>query len=298
MRPSYARTQIGWVIIGSITLAGALAIPIALGLRSMTPVFIVGAIEVLILALFGTLRVTVDGEAITARMGLGLFGPRVAVSDVRFVREVRNAWYWGFGIRVYPGGVLYNVSGLGAVELLLKNGKRLRIGTDDPRGLCRAIEAVVGEQPPLTDEELRVDRRRTRRFVLVAVALAASFVCALGGAFYLEAREPKVTVDTTSIHVGSFMYDDSVAFTDVTEVTLERELPKILARTNGFAMGTTLRGHFKVAGLGDGQLFLRTDRAPFIMIKKRQGFVIVAFSDPAETERLFAEIQLRLPAPG
>jgi hypothetical protein len=36
---------------------------------------------------------------------------------------------------------LWNVSGMGAVELQLKNGSRFRIGTDEPETLARAVEA-------------------------------------------------------------------------------------------------------------------------------------------------------------
>jgi len=36
---------------------------------------------------------------------------------------------------------LWNVSGLRAVEFLLKDGSRFRIGTDEPEALVKAIEA-------------------------------------------------------------------------------------------------------------------------------------------------------------
>ena len=35
---------------------------------------------------------------------------------------------------------LWNVSGFRAVELVFKDGKRFRIGTDEPESLIRAIE--------------------------------------------------------------------------------------------------------------------------------------------------------------
>jgi len=50
---------------------------------------------------------------------------------VTAVRQVRNHWYYGFGIRKVPNGWMYNVSGLDAVELHLTSGKVFRIGTDD-----------------------------------------------------------------------------------------------------------------------------------------------------------------------
>jgi hypothetical protein len=57
---------------------------------------------------------------------------------------VKNPWYYGWGIRLIPGGWLYNVSGFWAVELQMKNGKRYRIGTDDAEGLAKSLEAALG----------------------------------------------------------------------------------------------------------------------------------------------------------
>jgi hypothetical protein len=55
-------------------------------------------------------------------------------------------WY-GWSIRLTPHGWLYSVSGLAAVELTLQDGKRLRIGTDEPERLCQAIgQAQSGAQ--------------------------------------------------------------------------------------------------------------------------------------------------------
>jgi len=39
----------------------------------------------------------------------------------------------------FPGYWVINVSGFEAVELRLQNGRRYRVGTDDPAGLLAAI---------------------------------------------------------------------------------------------------------------------------------------------------------------
>jgi hypothetical protein len=43
-------------------------------------------------------------------------------------------------------GWLYNVFGSFAVEIRLKNGKKYRIGTDDPQGLNNAIQQDLERQ--------------------------------------------------------------------------------------------------------------------------------------------------------
>jgi hypothetical protein len=56
---------------------------------------------------------------------------------------VKNSWWYGWGIRLTPYGWLYNVAGWEAVEVLLKNGKKIRIGTDEPEKLSLAIDRAT-----------------------------------------------------------------------------------------------------------------------------------------------------------
>lgn len=90
-------------------------------------------------ALFGIVMVVA-----TARLGIGLIRRRIALAEIQRATPVRNAWWNGWGVRLIPGGMMYNVYGLSAVELVLVNGSRFRIGTDEPDALTRAIRAAVG----------------------------------------------------------------------------------------------------------------------------------------------------------
>jgi len=69
------------------------------------------------------------------------------LSQVQNAAVVRNKWYYGWGIRLTPGGWLWNVSGLDAVELTFKNGKKFRIGTDEPDRLLQALPVGIGHGP-------------------------------------------------------------------------------------------------------------------------------------------------------
>ena len=76
---------------------------------------------------------------------LGIFRKRFSVSDVTSVERVKNHGYYGWGMRLWfwPHMWIYNVSGFGAVELIMKNGRVYRIGTNVPRELEDAIKAVL-----------------------------------------------------------------------------------------------------------------------------------------------------------
>ena len=95
------------------------------------------------LALFHQLTVTVSKDFIRLRFGVGVVHKNFAIADVESASVVRNKWWYGWGIRITPHGWLYNVSGYDAVEIVLKNGRYARIGTDEPKRLLAAIEAAL-----------------------------------------------------------------------------------------------------------------------------------------------------------
>ncbi len=116
--------------------AGNASIAVALGLLAL--------LALVSLFIYG-LTVTLDGnkKRLSARFGLGLYTKHIALDDVVSCEKVRNTFWMGWGIRWFPGGWLYNVDGLDAVELTLKNASRIRIGTDDPDPLCDVIDSVI-----------------------------------------------------------------------------------------------------------------------------------------------------------
>ena len=94
------------------------------------------------LALFANLTVTVSSGRLFVRFGVGLIRKSFRIGDIVGVDSVRNRWYYGWGVRYTPHGWLFTVSGLDAVEIALENGRKYRIGTDEPQTLLAAIRAV------------------------------------------------------------------------------------------------------------------------------------------------------------
>ncbi len=145
---SYKHTQTGWILLGfcvGVLLLSQLLPPARSSHNFLLPVVVL--VLLLLVALMGTLTVEVDDRAIRLRFGIGLVRKTFALADVASCQPVRNKWYWGWGIRLIPGlggrcphCWLYNVSGLDAVELRMKDGKIFRIGTDEARKLSDFIQ--------------------------------------------------------------------------------------------------------------------------------------------------------------
>src|SRR6056297_3514829 len=97
------------------------------------------AIELAIGVVFGSMTVRVGEGRLDWWFGPGLWRYSRPLGQVLSATPVENRWWWGWGIRATPHGWLYNVSGLGAVEIATRDGRTLRIGTDEPERLAAAV---------------------------------------------------------------------------------------------------------------------------------------------------------------
>jgi hypothetical protein len=95
-------------------------------------------------AVISRLTSTVDGEAVAATFGWGWPRRRIAIEEIVAVRQVRNSWWHGWGIRKVSRGWMYNIAGREAVELELRGGRVFRIGTDEPAALLEAVVVTCG----------------------------------------------------------------------------------------------------------------------------------------------------------
>ncbi len=151
---SYKHTQVGYLML-VVTLAvlvlfawvymTALAEPPSVDSGPNFAVTAVMGFILLILASFATLTVSIDESFLRIRFGYGLFARKFALGQIASAQVVKNRWYYGWGAKVWfwPYMWIYSVSGFDAVEIIMKNGKRYRIGTDTPSELEAAIRQAL-----------------------------------------------------------------------------------------------------------------------------------------------------------
>jgi len=151
---SYKHTQIGYLmLVVTLALLALFAwIYIAASTESPSvdsgPNFAVSAIMVLILfilASFSTLTASIDENYLRIKFGYGIFVRKFALNQIASIQAVKNHWYYGWGMRVWfwPYMWIYNVSGFDAVEIIMKNGKIYRIGTDVSEEFETAIKQAI-----------------------------------------------------------------------------------------------------------------------------------------------------------
>ena len=153
---SYKHTQTGYLILVVMLAIMALFTWAQITARLEPPsidsgtnfaVTAIMALILIILASFVTLTVLIDENYVRIKFGYGLFLKKLFLKEIASVKVVKNHWYYGWGIRLWlwPTTWIYNVSGLDAVELIMKNGKIYRIGTDEPKELETAIVKLINK---------------------------------------------------------------------------------------------------------------------------------------------------------
>ena len=290
MPPHYSHTQTGWVTIAAAIIPGLIIVPTVAALAEQTIVLGVAAIFLLIIPLFGWLTVTIDRGTLALRFGAGLLRKSIPLSRIRSWRTVRNSAWTGWGIRIIPGGMMWNVSGLDAVELVLDNRRRFRVGTDEPEALSNALSAVLGEPRELTPEEEQLVEVSRRRIVLLVASFLLGLALVIGGMMRVQARPPVVQVTDTGVQIESLFYGQDYPRAEIESVQLLERLPRIRVRTNGYAAFGVLRGHFRLDALGDGKVFINSRVPPYVLLRMRRGYVIVNFEQPERTRALYDEI--------
>jgi hypothetical protein len=139
-----ARTQWGFFLVPAFLVCAVVAVSIMATGSEMSTVSTIGmvgfGIALLgVVLMFSRIEVTVNAGQVLAAFLFGWPHREIMLEDVTAVREVRNRWIQGWGIRKISGGWMYNVWGLDAVELELSSRKVFRIGTNDPGNLFAAL---------------------------------------------------------------------------------------------------------------------------------------------------------------
>lgn len=130
------RTQFGWVIL--IVILFVMTIVLYQD-RNPTSIRIAATVSLIVLANFYKLTIRVTDEEVSFSMGIGLIRGKYQLEDINYCKPISYATL-GWGIRLRPGVILFNVSGNQAIELEIKNKvRRVWIGTDSPDELAEYI---------------------------------------------------------------------------------------------------------------------------------------------------------------
>ncbi len=146
MATEYKHTQYSAWIIAVFLIVGLLMIPVVGSMvdEGRLLVAIVTIVLLLLgLAMFYALTVQVSAGKLKFWFGIGLISKTYRFAEIQSTREVKDPWYYFWGIKSIPGGWLYAVAPGEALEIVLQDGKIIHVGTNQSKQLKEALDMAM-----------------------------------------------------------------------------------------------------------------------------------------------------------
>jgi hypothetical protein len=110
-----------------------------------TSTLIIVVVFLLIMLTFYNLTVSIKGRIVELKFGIGLIKFKLHIDQLHEASTLRTKWWYGWGIRFTPHGMLYNIYGRDAVKIKFTGKgktKNVLIGTPEPEELLKHINQL------------------------------------------------------------------------------------------------------------------------------------------------------------
>jgi hypothetical protein len=142
----YEHTQFGYfitiAIVAAMVTIGIIMVDMGINWIAATVLVVLAVIVVLL----HRLTVVINEEELVVQFGPGVIRKRFKLNEIESCQAVKIPWYYGWGIRATPQGMVFRVSGFHAVQIKLTTGKEFLIGTDVPQELEEAIRQAISHR--------------------------------------------------------------------------------------------------------------------------------------------------------
>ena len=143
MEGKYKHTQYGILMFVVFLVTGILIAVVASAIiaegRILSAILMI-CVYLIGLAMFYSFTVEISAEKLKFWFGIGIVRKTYALSEVQSTKEIKNPWYYFWGVKSIPGGWFYAIAPGTAVEIELRDGRIIQLGTNQPKKLNQAIE--------------------------------------------------------------------------------------------------------------------------------------------------------------
>lgn len=130
---------------------------------------------------------------------------------------------------------------------------------------------------------------KSRVAIIAGISIILGITVLISGFLIFGILDPDVEIGEEMILISG-MYKRNIRLQDITEVSLKENMPRVISKVNGFNMGYTMRGSFRLEDEGVSSIFVHENKEPFVFIRTTDRLSIVNFRDREDTEALYLEI--------
>jgi hypothetical protein len=124
---------------------------------------------------------------------------------------------------------------------------------------------------------------------IVLILIIGTFIF-IGFMLYFNSLPSEVVTHPEYLEIKG-LYGMKVNYKDILGITLSNTIPQVIMKTNGFNLGDSLKGNFKLKGVGSARLFVNRNIPPFICIATRKSYIIVNDKEKPKTVKIFDSLR-------
>ncbi len=135
-------------------------------------------------------------------------------------------------------------------------------------------------------------KKGSKAIVSLSVIFTPVILIGVAVVLILSAKPATYTIENSVLNISG-MYGQKIQLDDIKSIELRETLPEIIMRTNGSALGTKLKGNFKLSEIGKAKLFLDKSKPPFIYVETGTGIIIFNTNDSSQTKEFYEELKTK-----
>jgi preprotein translocase subunit YajC len=125
--------------------------------------------------------------------------------------------------------------------------------------------------------------RKTAGMVLLFLGILFMGIVAM---LMYSSQPARVTATSEYVQIDG-IYSLQKKMKHIRDIKLLQDIPEIKWKTNGFNFGNIRKGNFTLQDLGNGKVYMQSQNPPFIFIKTDESFILINYTDAAETNKVF-----------
>jgi len=191
------------------------------------------------------------------------------------------------GIYSYFNGALFIAAGI-LYALGVRKWLGLTFAAFGISTLCMLIKAQKYDGN-LFDENGKLRKGAGRQLAVPGIIVGVSLI-GVAVLMFFSSRPTTVAFLPEGLQIEG-MYGGIYNWASIEEISLAEELPTIEMRTNGSALGSNLKGHFRTSELGSVLMFVDAENPPFIYLNADGKSIFLNMDTQEETLEIFKKIR-------
>lgn len=129
--------------------------------------------------------------------------------------------------------------------------------------------------------------KKTTKVILgTVIACLLIIAVSVGILIYNSSQPPDYIVREDALKIAG-LYGGEIKLLSIDSITIKEDIPDIVQKINGSALGNMMKGYFKLKDIGEVKLFINTQKPPFIFINQKSGLLIINSEERGETEKIY-----------